>query len=133
MQNKTTEFSFILKPSEFGVGVFTVEDIQKDTHLRLFGDREVTDLHLLMRKKESVPELFRGYCVDRNEELACPSNFGHMHIGWYLNHSDSPNAYPDNNYEYYAFRDIKAGEEITINYNVLNEPEENKEEYYKQS
>lgn len=57
MEGKTTEFSFVLKPSEHGVGVFAVEDIKKDTHLRLFGDRETIDLRSLVRKKEDIPRL----------------------------------------------------------------------------
>jgi SET domain-containing protein len=53
-----------------------------------------------------------------------------MEVGWFLNHSDKPNAYHEN-YEYYALRDIKEGEEITIDYNSLEESEESKEYYYR--
>ena len=62
--------------------------------------------------------------------MRCPKDFGCMEIGWYLNHSKTPNAY-HRNYEYYALRDIKTGEEITVDYNTLEEPEEAKENYYK--
>lgn len=131
MQNKTTEFSFVLRPSEHGVGVFAAEDIKKDTHLRLFGDRETINLRSLIRKKKDVPKIFHNYCIDRGDELICPADFGCMQLGWYLNHSNSPNTYPDDDYKWYALQDIKAGEEITINYNSLDEPEGNKEDYYK--
>ena len=53
-----------------------------------------------------------------------------MSVIRYLNHSKTPNAY-HKNYNYYALRDIKAGEEITIDYNTLEEPEEAKEDFYK--
>ena len=43
-------------------------------------------------------------------------------VGWYLNHSFTPNAYQEQ-YQYFAARDIEAGEEITINYRTLNEVE----------
>jgi SET domain-containing protein len=131
MKNKTTEFSFILKPSKHGIGVFAVHDIKKDTHLRLFGDGETIDLRSLARKKEDVPEIFQEYCADRGDEMLCPIDFGHMQVGWHLNHSTSPNAYPDDDYKWYALRDIKTGEEITIDYNSLKEPESAKEDYYK--
>ena len=62
--------------------------------------------------------------------MACPNDFSHMSIGWYLNHSSNPNA-EHKNYVYYSIRDIKAGEEILIDYNTLEEPEELKENYYK--
>ncbi len=131
MRSKTTEYSFILKPSEYGVGVFATEDIQKDTHLRLFGDAETINFRSSIREKNDVPKNFRGYCIDSGDKLICPTDFGHMHVGWYLNHSKLPNTYPDDDYKWYALRDIKAGEEITIDYNSLNEPEEAKEDYYK--
>jgi hypothetical protein len=89
------------------------------------------DLRSLIRRKEDVPDIFRDYCIDRGDELICPKDFGHMHVGWYLNHSSSPNAYPDDDYKWHALRDIKAGEEITIDYNSLNEPENRKADYYR--
>lgn len=128
--NITSEFSFILKPSDHGIGVFAVYDIQKGTHLRLFGDKETTDLRSIVRPKNSVPELFQQFCMDRGDKLICPEDFGHMHVGWYLNHSKEPNTFRDDDFKWYALRDIKAGEEITIDYNSLEEPQEAREDYY---
>lgn len=126
----TNEFSFVLRPSEHGIGVFAVHDIWKDVHLRLFGDREPFDIRIQERSKTDVPEPFRDYCIDRGERLSCPQDFGQMHIGWYLNHSSQPNTYRDADYKWYALRKIKAGEEILIDYNSLDEPEEVKKNYY---
>jgi len=36
-----------------------------------------------------------------------------------------------NGYSFFAKKDVKAGEEITIDYNNLDEPENAKEDYYK--
>lgn len=131
INNKTTEFSFILKPSHYGIGVFATHGIKSGTHLRLFGDKETINLRSMSRPKEEVPEVFRNYCMDRGNELICPLDFGQMPVGWYLNHSKNPNAVPDNDYRWYAARDIASGEEVTIDYNSLNEPEEAKENFYK--
>lgn len=130
MEDKTTEFSFVLKPAEHGVGVFAVHDIKKGTYLRLFRDND-SPRKSVLRKKEDVPELFRQFCLDRGETLLCPKDFGCMEIGWHLNHSKDPNADHDDNYNYHALRDIREGEEITIDYNSLEEPEESKEDYYR--
>jgi len=46
-------------------------------------------------------------------------DFARMSIGWYLNHSDSPNAYYANS-SYYAARNIKAGEEVTVDYGTAS-------------
>lgn len=128
-ETTTTEFSFVLKPAEHGIGVFAAHDIKEGTYLRFFADEtELTDKSV-KRNKKDVPEFFRQYCVDRGDILICPKDFGHMEVGWHLNHSKTPNAY-HKNYDYYALRDIKEGEEITIDYNSLEEPEEAKEDYY---
>ena len=122
----TTEFSFVLKPSEHGVGVFAVHDIKSGEHLRLFGNDNQGE----RRSKDDVPEFFRDFCLDRGDSMFCPTDFGRMEVGWYANHSRTPNAYHVT-YAYFALREIKAGEEITIDYNTLGEPEEGKANYYK--
>jgi hypothetical protein len=127
---ETNEFSFVLKPAEHGVGVFTMHDIAKGSHLRMFGDGETISDRSVVRKKEDVPEYFQQYCSDRGDTLLCPIDFGQMHVGWHLNHSSTPNAIRDDGYKWYAARDIQEGEEITIDYNTLEEPEEAKEAYY---
>ena len=109
MKNITTEFSFILKPSEHGVGVFAVHDIKAGTFLRLFRDETESNPRAVARKTEDVPEFFRQFCVGRGGTQLCPRDFGCMEIGWHLNHSKTPNAY-HKNYYYYALRDILAGE-----------------------
>ena len=119
----------IFKYDEYGVGVFAAHDIKEGSYLRLFREEDGPRT-AIMRKKEDVPEYFRQFCLDRGETLLCPSNFGHMEIGWHLNHSKTPNA-QHRDYNYYALRDIKEGEEITIDYNTLEEPEDAKQEYYK--
>ena len=128
--DKTNEFSFVLKSAKHGVGVFATHDIKEGAYLRLFREKDESKTSIT-RKKDDVPEYFRQFCVDRGEALLCPKDFGSMEIGWYLNHSKAPNAYHDDNYNYYALMDIKKGEEILIDYNTLDEPEEAKEEYYK--
>jgi SET domain-containing protein len=120
MLDLTTEFSFILKPSSHGVGVFAVHGIRAGTYLRLFGDSQKT---VSLRNADDVPELFREFCVDLGGALCSPSDFGCMAIGWYLNHSTTPNA-QQTNYVYFASRDISTGEEITIDYSTLKEPAE---------
>jgi len=131
-ENKTTEFSFMLKPSKHGIGVFVTHDVKKDTFLRLFGSGGLDNVKNRSRElnKDEVPEVMQNYCIERdNNKLMCPQDFSCMHVGWYLNHSSEPNAYHID-YNWYAKRDIKAYEEILIDYNSLEEPKETKDEYY---
>ena len=131
METETGEFSFLLKPAEHGIGVFAAHDVKKGTHLKMFGREEALEARSLAREKKDVPETFRSYCMDWGDKLICPKDFSCMPVGWYLNHSKSPSAARDKRYWWYAARDIKAGEEITIDYNSLEEPEEVKEDYYR--
>lgn len=132
MENETNEFSFILKPSKYGVGVFATHNIGKGARLRLWGKQIEDDKdRARVLDKKKVPEALRGYCIDRGEKLLCPNDFGFMEIGWYVNHSDNPNAYQEKYKWFFAKQDIKEGEEILIDYNSLDEPEENREDYYK--
>jgi SET domain-containing protein len=124
----TNEFSFVIKPSSHGVGVFAVHNIKKGTHLRLFVDEKTTEHESRVLSKVDVPELFRGHCLDRGDTMICPPDFGALPMGWYVNHSDTPNAEPGKNpnshrrYRWYALRDIREGEEILFDYKKLEEP-----------
>jgi len=116
----TNEFSFRLKPSAIeGVGVFAVHNIVKGTKLMLKPDGYKSR----KLKKKDIPQEFSGYCVKDEDGVheRCPNAFNHMWLCWFLNHSDKPNAEGDDNdnFMYYALRDIKAGEEITIDYKTL--------------
>lgn len=128
MNNQTSEFSFILKPSKYGIGVFAAHDINEGTYLKMFGNEEVRII-----ERDEIPETFHGYCIGNGNKLTCPMDFSAMHVGWYMNHSkDNFNA-KHQNFKWYASRNIKEGEEILIDYNSLNEPEQDKEDYYTQS
>jgi SET domain-containing protein len=47
-----------------------------------------------------------------------------MSLAWYVNHSSNPNAksaYGKNgNWKFVALRNIKIGEEVTVNYSTLD-------------
>ena len=133
MKNETDEFSFILRPSKYGgVGVFATHDIKKGTHLRLLGDeKDYIRIIKISDVKDKCKDLI-SYCVVDGDELICPKDFGRPEMGWFLNHSKkNPNTYfSHNDYQYYALKDIKKDEEILIDYNEFNEPEEYKKDFY---
>lgn len=107
----TDEFSFALRPSPLdGIGVFAVHGIKQDAVLRLFTADDTRDLFI------EIPATFQKHVVADNPTM-CPADFGRMSVGWYLNHSDQPNA-THSNYVYRALRDIAADEEVTIDYHL---------------
>jgi hypothetical protein len=133
-----SEYSFILKPSPLaGVGVFATHDITAGSPI--FDHTRPSTSRVL--KSKDLPEAMRHYVIYLNdEECLAPERFDRMEIGWYLNHSTEPNIEKRSvgsegsvldRPRFFAIKDIKAGDEIVINYNHLNEPEHLKENYYR--
>jgi len=112
---------FELKQSPIhGVGVFAVVDIKKGTALDLFHPDDNEYIPFDEVEKTGIPEsLIEKHSICGDEGYSGPKNFHQMSIGWYLNHSDTPNAEGDDDYNYFAAEDIKEGEEITIDYEKL--------------
>lgn len=125
-KSKTDQFSFVLRPSKFGIGVFTTHKIKKGTLLKLWNKKEKTHLKTHIGKSYKEDFLDR-YCVKTTEKennkfiYNCPEYFNRMSIGWYLNHSHRPNTFQKkgNVENHYARHNLKQGEEITIDYRDL--------------
>lgn len=136
---KWSEFFCVIKPSPLGgVGVFATCDIHKNTQLF------TNPFKIRLLKSKDIPEEFIQYCARINDtDCLCPERFDRMEIGWYINHSFEPNIarksveytakeiHREKARPFYAVRDIRAGEEILVDYTYLKEPEHLKEEFYK--
>ena len=113
----------VLRPSAIqGIGVHTTEPIGRGKHLRLWDPEDYR--FVTFSEAEQDPDLraFRNtYCVKDATGYHCPLDFHRMSIGWYMNHSDTPNVRTSRelNYHYYAARDIAAGEEIVCDYAAI--------------
>jgi len=114
---ETDELSFVLRPSKIaGVGIIITHPVPKGANLALFQDDPVR--RIPYADLEANPQL-KAFClvygIETQDYVSIPSNFSHMEIGWFLNHSPTPNAVVIDE-KWLALRDIEAGEEITINY-----------------
>ena len=121
LHDHTDEFSFILKPAGAkGIGVYATHGIRAGTQLRLFADGRTREFSRQTMAADPRLERFcQFYGVDIPEGSSVAPDFGCMSVGWYLNHADPPNARHDESWDYFADRDIAAGEEITIDYRWL--------------
>jgi len=52
----------------------------------------------------------------QHEEHIAPQNFHDMGMFWYICHAEQPNCVYTNLEEYVARRNIKAGEELSVDY-----------------
>lgn len=132
MLERTDEFSFILKPSKIeggGVGVFALHDIAPRVWLEVF-PRAYRSRPF---KAHELPPALRSYCTAKaNDVYAGPQQFNRMYIGWYMNHSPAPNAdWDDELGGYRSIQRIAAGDEILIDYNLFEEPDDKKELFYR--
>ena len=113
-----------IKPSPLhGIGVFAIKGIPKGTYV--FQDENEEMVWISKDKIKNLPkdikELYDDFCVVRENELGCPKNFNQMTSAWFLNNSKNPNMGCDKEYRFFALRDIKKGEELTLNYATYNE------------
>lgn len=109
----------ILKPSKVqGVGCFTDKPIKKG---KLADIWEPSDCKFVSyRNGKKNINMCETYCVSVKGGYSCPVDFRRMSVGWYLNHSDKPNLASSDGDNYYATKNIRKGEELTIDYSKLD-------------
>jgi SET domain-containing protein len=118
----------MLRPSAVsGVGVFAVVDIPKGCR-EMFSkpDPEEKWITLSMQEVESLPAhaqfLIGNYCLfDEELNYFVPEHgFKKMDLSLFINHGDEPNLKSINDGDYFeALRDIKAGEELLLDYGEI--------------
>lgn len=116
----TDEFSFRLGVSSIhGIGVIANHDIDAGARLELF-DEETRFLEAA--PSAAAKRLLDIYGVegDGGKGYYCPRSFTRIDVGWFLNHSETPNA-GHVDWEYFALAPIREGEEVTIDYRTLGE------------
>lgn len=117
----------VLRPSTIeGIGCFSLSAIRAGQIVKnLWDDQDVRFVSAATVPPELVP-LHKRYCIESVDGFWCPLDFRRMSVGWYLNHSDTPNLDSgDGGNNYFALRDIAAGEELTIDYRKLDEAVDN--------
>ena len=114
-----------LAPSPIhGIGVFALADIAANTS-DLFSpggdDWPAIPLAMADTLPPHARKLIATYCLSDEEKIYLPPHgFKLIEPAMYLNHSDEPNLKQMEGGNYFVtLRDIKAGEELFIDYNTL--------------
>lgn len=104
-------------------GIFATQDIAMGTKLPLFAkdDYRLWPLGALRKLPPLLRERLLVYGVLDDSGLHGPKDPNKMSIGWYIRHADVPTAVIDERYDYFAARDIKAGEEVTVDLHTLED------------
>lgn len=111
---------FKIKPSNIeGVGVFTTSPLKKGELVDIFEEMDCVFVPKPQPEEEMI--MLNNYAIEEEGGWWRPENWKKISVGWYLNHSDNPNIFSnDEANTYLAIRDIEAEEELTINYDLLN-------------
>lgn len=108
-----------------GVGVFAILKIKKGTYIFEGDDAEMVPIKNPNLKKFPIEirKLYKDFSViDKNNTYWCPKNFNVLTVGWYLNASKNPNVACDKKtFNFFALRNIKVGEELTVDYDTYSE------------
>jgi hypothetical protein len=76
----------------------------------------------IARLAKEVKKLYTDFGVLKDGRYGCPPSFNQLTPAWYLNDSKSvPNVRCDTTYDFFALRDIRAGEELTADYSAYSE------------
>lgn len=122
--------TFLSKSEISGIGVFTVEDIPKGTVTWSYSPYFISKIppeeidKMNSEEKERLTAL-DYYWIDRDGNYV----FSLDHDK-FMNHSFNPNILSIDDFSEIAARDIKAGEELTIDYRTIT-PEEMWDDYYR--
>jgi SET domain-containing protein len=118
----------MLKPSKIhGIGVFAIKDIPKGCKT-IFSEPNLKDDEYIAVSKTSIEKLpksaialIENFCLYDDENYFVPEKgFKKLDLAIYLNHSENPNLISINDGDYFeTLRDIKAGEELLIDYGAI--------------
>jgi hypothetical protein len=110
-----------------GVGVFAIRKIPKG--VRIFPDDTARLRRVRKESLRNLPDelrrLYEDFAVIKPDYYLCPPSFNRLTVSWYLNEpkkGGKPNVRCDNNYDFFAIRDIKPGEELTTVYSTYSDP-----------
>ena len=116
-----------------GIGVIAIKDIPNGTDP--FKDSDLSAEYIgilpeeLPRLDLNIERYMKDMCVFEDGKYWLPdTGLQTITIGWYLNHSKTPNMTATHRGEnFIASRDIKAGEELTVDYSTYDESREDED------
>lgn len=119
-----------------GVGVFAIKDIEKETPLFSADNEEIlwVDESIVKSACQKNPAtrllyhyfpIYKKGCDGKDGKFGCPTNFNRLTTSWYINEpkrGGRPNVRCDENYDFFALENIKAGDELTVDYSKYSDP-----------
>ena len=116
-----------LGPSKIhGIGCFSDTRIEKGEFVRVWSPEDSRWVPLEKAHASPHKKLFQRFGIRTTGGYWAPINFLRISVGWYMNHSATPNLQSDDgDVTYYALKDIEPGEEVTIDYRRMDDVHDN--------
>lgn len=127
MKRKTSKaFVYLGASSIHGLGCFADIDIKKDELVRVWDGKDSRFIPVARAHASPQVQLIKRFGIRTARGYWVPLDFLRISTGWYMNHAADPNiASDDGDVTYYALRDIEAGEELTMDYRLMDEDYDN--------
>ena len=127
MKRKPSKALVLLRPSKIeGIGCFTDIKISKGEIVRVWDGKDSEWVPLAKAHASPQAAMYKRMGIRNEGGYWAPKDFLVMSAGWYMNHSATPNLQSDDgDRTYYAVRDIKAGEELTMDYRRMDDRHDN--------
>ncbi|MGO8989186.1 MAG: SET domain-containing protein-lysine N-methyltransferase [bacterium] len=104
--------------------MFAIRNIRKGTNI-FYGDDDPifwVEKKKVQRLPREIKKLYEDFCIIKGRHYGCPKNFNQLTAAWYLNWSkENPNVGCGKGYKFYALRNIKKGEELTVDYETYSD------------
>jgi hypothetical protein len=114
-----------IRPSKLhksGVGVFAIKRIPKDRRVFSNENEEISWVReSKLPKSGAIRKVYDDFAIIKDGYYGCPTSFNCLTPAWFLNESKKPNTRCDENYDFYAIRDIAPGGELTVDYASFSE------------
>lgn len=110
-----------------GIGVFAIRDIPAG--VKPFGEYKMEFVNIPLdeiRNDPLIPSTVKRYvedmCVVENGHIWLPAcGINGIHLDFFFNHSTTPNLAYGEDDDFTTTREVKAGEELTVDYGTYND------------
>ena len=109
-----------------GVGCYSDIVIKKGEFVRVFAPDDSRWVPLKRAHASPHKKLIKKFGIRVSNGYWAPVDFLRISVGWYMNHSETPNLQSDDgDVTYYALEDIRPGVEVTMDYRRMDAEHDN--------
>jgi len=104
-----------------GIGVRAIRDIPAGTTLFRSDRARIVWVPgaVVRRLSPELRRIYDDFAMRWGDRYGVPRHLDLLNVGWYINHSSTPNVEADEAAYFHTLRDIRKGEELTADYRTF--------------